>query len=128
MAPRYTSCHQDFTTDSLLRRRVDDGSAPPAARGVLDPRRHIDDVGPTCGHSSSIRRQLVADVEQTAEQQLFGVLHVAVVAWTRLQTPDAQNNKHFKIRDFSILCHVVIHVSYIDYIVQVPKLFFSWLI
>ena len=65
-------------TDSLLRRR--DGSAPPAARGVLYPCCHIDDVGPTCGHSSSIRRQLVADVEQTAEQQLFGVLHVAVGA------------------------------------------------
>lgn len=43
---------------------------------------------PTCSHSSSTWSQFVADVEQTAEQQLLGVLHVGVIIGARLHTPD----------------------------------------
>lgn len=35
---------------------------------------------PTCSSSAPPRRDLVADVEETAEQQLFGVLNVEAVS------------------------------------------------
>lgn len=53
---------------------------------------------PTCTHGSSVRGQFVADVEQTAEQQLFGVLHVAVITWTRLQTPEDTTATNISLR------------------------------
>lgn len=43
---------------------------------------------PTCSHCAPMRRQPVADIEQTAEQQLFGVLHVGVLGRAWLQTPE----------------------------------------
>lgn len=36
----------------------------------------------------------MADVEQAAEQQLFGVLHVGVVVRARLQTPEDRSDRN----------------------------------
>lgn len=50
--------------------------------------------GPTWSHRSSIRREFLADVEQTAEQKLFGVLHVTVISCRSLQTPENTQQTH----------------------------------
>ena len=48
---------------------------------------------PTWADWSSIGGELLADVEQTAEQQLLGVLHVALLCGGLLQTPAQDNRK-----------------------------------
>lgn len=37
----------------------------------------------------------MADVEQTAEQQLLGVLHVGVIIGARLHTPDDRRSYYY---------------------------------